>query len=157
MRGIEFELLWYDADVSEYKVICSNGPFCGSAKMYVEPDALSKAAEILSGFPSNSKDVRDLKLGTLDPNFAGGGIQMNFRCLDSVGHAAVLVTVRPEESRAPDEPLSVCLYVPIEAGAIDAFVAKAQSMNRSIGAKAYLQMADHTAEWVKRRFPYISE
>lgn len=156
MRGIEFEVVWFDQDVTELKVTCSNGPFRGATKMYVVPDALSMAAETLSGFPSGARDIRDVKLGALEPNSAGGGIRMSFRCVDSAGHAAVLVTVRPDESQVPEEPLSVCLYVPVEPYAIDVFVAKVRSMDRSIGAKAYLQMADHNAEWVKRRFPNIA-
>ena len=52
--------------------------------MYLAHDDLSKAAETWEGFPLNSKDVRDLQLGALEPNFAGGGISMHLRCVDSV-------------------------------------------------------------------------
>jgi hypothetical protein len=157
MKGIEFDLVWFDQHVSEYKVTASNGPFRGTAKMFVAPDGLSNAAITLSGFPADAVDTREIELGTLDPHFAGGGIRMDFRCVDSVGHASILVTLRPGESRAPQEPLSVCLYIPVEAGAIDAFVSQAQSMPRAVGAKAYLPMADHNSQWVKYKFPIIAE
>lgn len=125
MRGIEFEVVWSDQDMIEYQVTCSNGPFRGATKMYLAHDDLSKAAEILSGFPSNIKDSRDVEFGAFDPKAAGGGISMSFRCVDSVGHAVVLVRVRADGCKGPDEPESVCLYIPVEAGSIDSFVAKA--------------------------------
>ena len=69
---------------------------------------------------------------------------MSFRCVDSVGHAVVLVRLRADGYEGPNEPESVCMYIPVEAGSIDAFVTKARSINGTNGAKAYLQMADHT-------------
>lgn len=153
MRGIEFEVVWFDQDVIEYKVTCSNGYFCGATKMYLAHDDLSKAAEALSGFPSNVKDSRDVQLGALKPKVAGGGISMSFRCVDSVGHSVVLVRLRADGCRGPDEPESVCLYIPVEAGSIDSFVAKGRSIDDTRGAKAYLHMADHTVRWVQRNLP----
>ena len=55
-------------------------------------------------------------------------------------------------ARGLREPESVSLYVPVEAGSIDSFVAKARSINNTMGAKAYLHMADHTVGWVQRNF-----
>jgi hypothetical protein len=63
MKGIEFEVLWFDQDMIEYRVVCSNGSFCGATKMYLTHDGLSKAAETLSGFPSSIKDSRNVRLG----------------------------------------------------------------------------------------------
>jgi hypothetical protein len=155
MRGIEFEVIWSDQDMIEYQVTCSNGPFRGTAKMYLAQDDLSKAAEILNGFPSNIKDSRDVEFGTFDPKAAGGGISMSFRCVDSAGHAVVLVRLRGDGCKGFDEPESVCLCVPVEAGSIDSFVVKARSIDDTKGAKAYLHMADHTVGWVQRNFPSL--
>jgi hypothetical protein len=155
MRGIEFEVVWFDQDVIEYQVTCSNGPFCGATKMYLAHDELSKAAEALSGFPTNVKDSRDIQLGASRPKEAGGGISMSFRCVDSVGHAVVLIRLRADGCPGPGEPESASLYVPVEAGSIDVFVAKARSVDQTKGAKAYLHMADHTVEWVQQNFPTI--
>jgi len=155
MRGIEFEVLWFDQDVIEYQVTCSNGPFRGATRMYLAHDDLFKTGETLSGFPSNMRDTRDIELGAFAPNVAGGGIHMSFRCVDSVGHAVVLVRLRSDGCRGPDEPESACLYIPVEAGPIDSFVAKARSIDNSKGAKAYLHMADHTVGWVQRNFPSL--
>jgi hypothetical protein len=155
MRGIEFEVVWFDQEVIEYRVVCSNGSFCGATKMYLAPGDLSKAADTLSGFPSSLKDSRNVRLGASDSNFAGGGIDMAFRCVDSAGHAVALVRLRADGSKGVGEPQSVCLYIPIEAGSIDSFVAKAQTVANQKGAKAFLHMADHTVGWIQRSFPNL--
>ena len=155
VRGIEFEVVWSDQDVIQCQVTCSNGPFRGATKIYLAHDDLSKAAEILSGFPSNVKDSRDVQLGAFEPKMAGGGISMSFRCVDSVGHSVVLVRLRADGCTGPNDAESVCLYVPVEAGSIDSFVTKARSIDDTKGAKAYLHMADHTVGWVQRNFPSL--
>lgn len=155
MRGIEFEVVWLDQHVIQYQVTCSNGPFRGSTRMYLAHDDLSKTAQALNGFPSHIKDTRDIELGASEPNAAGGGIQMSFRCVGSVGHAVVLISLRADGCSGPAEPESVALYVPVEASSIDSFVAKARSIDGRKGAKAYLHMADHTVGWVQRNFPNI--
>jgi len=155
MRGIEFEVVWFDHDVIQCQVTCSNGPFRGATKIYLAHDDLSKAAETLSGFPSNIKDYRDVRLGAFESKMAGGGISMSFRCVDSVGHAVVIVRLRADGCKGPNEPESVCLYIPVEAGSIDSFVTKARSTNDTKGAKAYLHMADHTVGWVQRNYPSL--
>jgi hypothetical protein len=155
MRGIEFEVVWSDRDLIQYQVTCSNGPFQGSTRMYLSHDDLSKAAERLSGFPSAVEDSRDVELGAFEPSVAGGGISMSFQCVDSVGHAVAIVRLRSDGCTGPNEPQCVCLYMPVEAGSIDSFVMKARSMVDTMGAKAYLHMADHTVGWVQRNFPSL--
>jgi hypothetical protein len=123
--------------------------------MYLAHDDLSKVAESLSGFPSDSRDARDIELGAFEPNAAGGGIHLSFRCVDSAGHAVVVVRLRTDGCKGPAEPESVSLYVPVEAGSIDSFVAKAQSIDNTMGGNAYLRMADHTVGWVQKNFPTL--
>ena len=148
MRGIEFEVVWFDQDMIECRVTCSNGSFCGATRMYLAHNDLSNAADILSGFPLTVNDSRNLRLGAFEPNLAGGGIDMTFQCVDSVGHAVVLVKLRADGCKGLGEPQSCSLYVPVEAGAIDSFVLKARSIDDTKGSKAYLHMADHTVGWV---------
>lgn len=155
MRGIEFEVVWFDQDVIEYQIRCSNGSFCGATRMYLGHGDLSKAADALSGFPSSANDSRQVELGTFEPNMAGGGIYMFFSCVDSVGHAAVRVKIRADGCKAMGEAQSVALDVPVEAGAIDSFVNQARSITYAKGAKAYLHMADHTLGWVQRKFSSV--
>jgi hypothetical protein len=99
MRGIEFEVVWFDQDAIQCQVTCSNGPFRGATKIYLAHDDLPKTAETLIGFPSNIKDSRSFQLGAFEPNSAGGGISMSFRCVDSVGHAVALVRLRADGSK----------------------------------------------------------
>lgn len=150
MRGIEFEVVWSDQDVIELRVRCSSGSFYGDTRMYSGHDGLPNMADILSGFPLDAKDSRTVELGTFDPSMAGGGIHMRFYCVDAVGHAAVLAKLRTDHCKSMGEAQSVCLYIPVEAGAIDGFVTQARSLGSTIGAKAYLHMADHTVGWVQR-------
>ena len=42
------EVVWFDQDVIECRVTCSNGPFCGATKMYLAHDELLKAADTLA-------------------------------------------------------------------------------------------------------------
>jgi hypothetical protein len=118
--------------------------------MYSAYEDLPNTAEVLSGFPLDAKDFRTVELGTFDSSMAGGGIHMRFYCVDSVGHAAVLTKLRADRCKSMGEAQSVCFYLPVEAGAIDAFVTQARSLGSTIGAKAYLHMADHTIGWVQR-------
>jgi hypothetical protein len=152
MRGIQFEVIWSDQDVIEYRVQCSNGSFSGNVTLYSGHDDLRNAAEVLAGFPSNSKDSRTIELGTFDPRTAGGGIQTGFYCVDSVGHAIVSVKLRADGCSGMGEAQSVCLRIPVEAAAVDSFVSQARSVASTAGAKAYLHMADHTAGRVRRLF-----
>jgi hypothetical protein len=156
MKGIEFEVVWFDLDVIEYRVTCSNGSFSGATKMYTAPNDLAETADTLSGFPSRVEDSRIIKLGAFEPENAGGGIEMAFRCLDSAGHGLVVASLRDDGCEAMGEPQSVCLCIPIEAGAIDSFVAKARSLGETVGAKAHLRMSDHTVGWAQRRFPNLA-
>lgn len=149
VKGLEFEVVWWDQDVIEYLVRCSNGAFAGAAKMYMGHDDLSNAATVLRGFPSSNTDSRNIELGTFQPSMAGGGIHLHFACVDSVGHACVQVKLRANGCKAMGDSQSVCLLVPVEAGAIDSFVTGVRGLSNTKGAKAFLQMADHTAGWVQ--------
>jgi hypothetical protein len=150
MRGIEFEVSRFDKDAVEYQVVCSNGLFTGTAKMYLSHDGLQGAANTRSGFPCSTTDLREVELSTSESELAGGGIRVSFYCVDSVGHAVVFVKLRADGCKGFAETQAVSLYVPVEAGAIDSFVKQATSICATKGAKAYLQMADHTLGWVRK-------
>ena len=80
MRGIEFEVVWFDQDVVEYQVVCSNGAFTGTAKMYLNHDDLQNVANTLSGFPASTTDLREVNLGASLSEMAGVG----FTCRSTV-------------------------------------------------------------------------
>jgi len=155
MRGILFEVIWSDQDVIEYRVQCSNGLFSGDVTLYSGHDDLRNAAVILAGFPVGPKDSRTLELGTFEARAAGGGMKAEFSCVDSAGHVIASVRLRADGRSGMGEAQSVCLEIPVEAGAIDSFVSQAHSAASTAGAKAYLHMADHTTDWVRRWFKSI--
>ena len=71
----------------------------------------------------------------LNSNLAG--VHLRFYCLDSVGHAAVEVKLRSDDREASRKAESVELHIPIEAAAVDSFVAQVNAMDKEqIGAQA---------------------
>ncbi len=140
--GIQFEVVWFDQDVLECQLRCSNGYFSGVAEVYLRHDDLPNMAAALKGFPTHATDYRNIELGTFDPKCAGGGVRMYFYCTDSVGHAAVDVKLRGDACIALGEIESVALRIPIEAASVDYFIAQVKSMDASqIGAMVGLDMA----------------
>ena len=140
--GIEFEVVWSDQDVSQLQCKCSNGRFSGSASININHDDLRKMAEVLRGFPSHAADIRNIELGTFNPNHADGGIRMHFYCRDSAGHAAVDIQMRGDACTALGEPESVALHIPVDAAAIDSFILQAVRIDTNkISATARLDMA----------------
>ena len=140
--AIEFEVVWQDQDVIECGVRCSNGSFCGWAKVYLSHDDLPRMADDLNGFPRQTKDTRYFEIGAFNPQHAYGGIRMRFYCLDSVGHVGVEVKLRGHGCEALGEPESVALRIPIEAAAIDSFVKQLKGMESAqIGTTACLYRA----------------
>jgi len=140
-NGIEVVIIWLDQDVLEFLFSCSNGRFSGQAEIYLSHDRLSEMAEALRGFPSHTKDSRHFELGTFNPDHADGGIRLQFRCTDSVGHAEVEVKLRGDVCKGLGELESVALRIPVQAAAIDSFVSQIRQMDKQVGATAYLQMA----------------
>jgi len=141
IQGIELKTAWWDAEVTEFSVSCSNSYYSGQTSIYASLSDLHDLAEGLAGFPSHIGDRRDFELGTFDPKFAEGGIRMHFYCLDSSGHTAVEVQLRGGGCTAMGEVESVALRIPLEAAAIDDFVAQLRSMKVADGAAARLEMA----------------
>jgi hypothetical protein len=141
-NGIQFEIVWSDQDVVQFRVECSNGRFCGSATLYMSHDDMRRLADRIRGFPANPSDVLSFELGTFDPKCADGGIKLHFYCKDSVGHAAVDVKLRGDACQGMGEPESVALRIPVEAAGIDSFIAEAMRIDtQQIGATASLPMA----------------
>ena len=138
--GIEFQLVWYDQHVLEYRFTCSNGKFCGEANAYLGYDDFSKLLQALKGFPSRSGDHRQFELGTFDPKFAGGGIRLRFSTLDSAGHSTVDIELRADSGRSPGYLQSVTMRIPVEAAGIDDFISEAEAIGLNIGSKASLPM-----------------
>lgn len=141
-NGINIRVVYFDQHVIEVVFGCSNGYFSGTAEIYLDHDGLSKLADALSGFPSSPDDSREVRIGTFDPSHADGGVLMNFRCRDSVGHAIAAIKLRGDGSKGFGELQSVALRIPIEPAAIDLFVRQLRQMDSTNGVVAFLPMAN---------------
>jgi hypothetical protein len=111
--GIEVEVVWWDQDVIKYRFACCNGRFSGQAEIYLNHSEVAKIADALRGFPSRADDSRNFELGTFDSQCAGGGVKLHFYCLDSVGHAAVEVSLRCDGCKGLGDVESVALRIPL--------------------------------------------
>ena len=113
-NGINLEVIWFDEveDFLEAVFRCSNGCFSGQAEIYVSCGDLSEFVNTLQGFPNRPDDFRDFEIGTLNPDYAGGGARMHFFCEDAAGHAAVEVKLRGSACKGLGEMESVALRSP---------------------------------------------
>lgn len=115
--GVQFKVIWKDADMIEVRVSAWNGAFGGAADIYVGNGVLEEAAAKLSGFPSNLTDTREILLGSFEPEFAGGGVRFKFHCVDQSGHAYVDSQIQ-SDSRPHGRIQSAFVLLPIEAAAV---------------------------------------
>ena len=139
-NGIEIEIVWLDENILQFLFSCSNGCFSGQTEIYSNHDDLPKMVEALRGFPARVNDVREIDLGTYNPVYANGGIQVHLRCTDSVGHAVAEVKLRGDACKGMGEPESVALRIPIQGAAVDSFILQISLMKKEIGANAHLRM-----------------
>jgi hypothetical protein len=139
--GITITTHWIDEYVFEVGCRCSNGIFSGEAEFHLGANELSEFANLLRGFPSIPNDKRRVALGTIGEWTWGGGIAMEFYCLDSTGHCAVKIELENRTYRRRTEVNFVALHVPVEPGAIDSFLSELAGLKSSQGAVAHLPMA----------------
>ncbi len=119
--GANFRIIFKDQDVFKLGISAWNGSFGGGAEVYVAIGELREAALALKGFPLTPSDERKLTFGTFDPEFAGGGIDMNFHCLGGAGHAFVEIKMNAGYVSAGTVQ-TVLMSMPIDATAVDAFI-----------------------------------
>lgn len=120
--GFRFEVRWSDADAFEIHISAWNGAFGGSTAVYVPIGGLAESATKVEGFPRHPSDKRELQFGAFGPAWAGGAIGMLFYCKDAVGHGLVEAKIESEYDGTA-KVQSAVLVVPVEATAVDAFVA----------------------------------
>ncbi len=119
--GLQFELIYKDADVIQIRISAWNGLFGGTADVYAGIGRLEEIAATIAGFPDHPSDTRDIVVGAFGPDWAGGGASMRFYCADATGHAYVDAKIESDSSSAKSTQ-SVSLSLPIEAAAVDSFV-----------------------------------
>ena len=138
-KGIRLEVIWFDADVTEVMVQCSNGRFEGTAGIYLSHNEhLDIARVVLGGFPSRINDSRTIEVGTFNPAHADRGLRVEQRCADSSGHVLADTQLRGDGCKVLGEVESVALRLRVEPAAIDSFVQQLKTMNVAVGARAFL-------------------
>ena len=140
-NGIRFEVIWFDVDVTEIVVECSNGRFQGTADIYLAHDEHLDIARVLSGFRSSVQDSKIIEVGTFNPAHADGGLRIELRCADSTAHVLADIKLRGDGCKALGEIESVALRLRLEPASIDAFVRQLKTMNVVVGASAFLPEA----------------
>ena len=123
-------------DLLQLRVTASSRAFSGSTTLFDTPSALNRLLEGLGGFPTHPTDTRLIELGTFDLALAGGGARIGLACTSSAGHAILSATV--QTCRHTEPPESVSVAVPVEASAIDQFVAELAGLRPTPGQKASL-------------------
>ena len=142
--GLEIKYLWHDIDVREVSIAASNGRFGGRAQAYIGHDDLRDAAITLEGFPATPRDSRELEIGNMDPQFAGGGALLRFFCTNSSGHAVVELRIvdaaQPGTNLWTRPPQSAHFFAQVEAAAIDDFVRELRAFDPSESRSAFLRI-----------------
>jgi hypothetical protein len=136
--GFQFEVIYKAEGLIEVRISAWNGAFGGTADVYVGIGRLQETAASLKGFPGHPSDTRELILGAFGPEWAGGGVSMQFYCADASGHAYVESKIESGDKRGRSIE-SVILSLPIEAAAVDSFVDELHRLGVNEAGVARLQ------------------
>lgn len=139
--GLTLEILWLDDEAIEVRLRAANGRFSGTVECYAPHTAPRDLAATIEGFPRSAGDRREFVLGTFDAGFAGGGCRLALRCRDRSAHAVAEIELRAHAQKDGTVPESAEFAFPVEAGAIDQFVAELLRMRLEVGSIATLRAA----------------
>ena len=134
--SLDFAVIDVDDGLLKVRVKASNGRFSAQSDLYADEESLKEAAAGLDGFPRNSQDAREVTLGAMSAEYAGGGFRMHLSCHDRAGHIEARVTVRADVHVAQDE--SATFVIPLEAASLDRFVSAIRDLPLRVGATASL-------------------
>ena len=135
-QGIRFKLIWEDSDMVEIVISAWNGEFGGTTKMYLGHGVLAGAAQTLEGFPGLAKDERRVALGDVNSDDQASAV-LNFYINDLAGHAVVEMNLSTGSYPRPLQ--KVTLRAPLEAAAVDIFVADLKKIEEQMYSTAFLQ------------------
>lgn len=140
LHGIEITILWFDDDLVDVLIRGNTGNFAGVAYIFVGHEDIARLAEGFRGFPISSDDRREIVLGSFNDHYSGGGARFLLRT-DTPGHVMIELRLRADSQVELGPVETVDLVVPVEAAAIDRFVAVLESMPIAPGTSAYLPHA----------------
>ena len=140
--GLYIEIIYFDVDLVEVFVACSNTKFSGGATMYFGHDRLQEFADALRGFPTQTSDSVNFELGNFVPNHVGGGMRFYLSCVSISGHMTARVQLQGKSCEPDGQFDSVSLQLPVEAHGIDSFVRELTGMKLKLGTTAFLPMVE---------------
>jgi hypothetical protein len=138
---LDIEVVWHDPNLIEVCVKALNGSYSGQTNVYVGIGGLAKAADQLRGFPTSPRDERRLCWGSLERSDRLGQADLLFRCRDGAGHAVLVADLVSSDMGKAEPGQSVSLKLPIEAAAVDRFIAALRVVEQAKRGVARLEGA----------------
>ena len=138
-ENVQFALLWNDNDLLKLRILAWNGRFGGTADVYLPIDGLAKAAEEIDTFPRDPDDNREIQLHPVK-----GSVTMRFFCEGEAGRSFIELWMESQhdsyECATNVSPETVRFHAPIEASAIDEFVAELRGVQANLSGVARLKL-----------------
>jgi hypothetical protein len=136
--GISIEITEPNENYLGSEIRAWNGRFSATTHLYLDAKDFLRVADCVAGFPNTVPDRREFSLGHQRGGGWGGGYcRMVFRTVAAVG--AVDAEVEIEEDLRYSES-TVTLLVPVEAAAVERFVAQLRQLARGGSGKATMSV-----------------
>lgn len=127
-QGLTITIVNDDPGYLYIEICASNDSFAGSTYIYAGLNELSDFADRIAGFPSTPQDERKYEFGSRDGKFAGGYCSVHLRCIDSVGHARLGITVQDDDCL--NELANATFGFPVLAADIDRFTTRLREIEK---------------------------
>jgi hypothetical protein len=110
-EGISIEIIWDDGDLKMIVIEAANGRFRAHAEAYATSGELSRIADLVAGFPTGHKDVRNVVVGEARLRF--------FSREETIGHPMVEVKFAGGTDEYPER---AHFYLAVEGAAVQDWV-----------------------------------
>ncbi len=140
LSGVAIEVEWRDEDVLALAITASNKRLAFKTRFYADCDAPKRFASVLSGFPTDTADIREFKFGGLELT-GYGGAKFQFTCHDKLGHVVLSLSIAEKSDVFYGQFESITMLMLIEPSAIDSFVRQLIGLHSDIGQLAKLEMS----------------
>lgn len=139
--GLALQVDGVDEDYVLITVWAADGMFAGTTSLYSGESAVEELARGLADFPRNPGDVREVVLGTRNPQAADGWVRLLGRCADRAGHVLLEVSILHKTTAVSSTPREAHMYLPVEPAALDAFVLALREFRFQVGERIELACA----------------
>lgn len=140
-RCLRVTYRYHDTDVVEVEVSARNKSFSGSTCLYVGQGELGNVARLLTGFPTDVTDTREVVLGAFGLEYAGGAMKLQLSCSDGAGHCGLSIAIEADYKSRASRAERVELSTQIEPAALDLFVEQMHRLDTFLTGSAVLFFA----------------